>query len=282
MTRTKRTPLRERILPDYTHGEELMNMITHIVGGAAGLLILIGSILIGAKHRDPWAIVSGSVYGVLTCALFVISSVYHGLPDGMGKRVMQVLDHCTIYFMIAGTYTPVLLVGIRKISPAAAWIVFGIEWGCAAAAATLTAIDLKKYKRMSMICYLAMGWAIVAILRPTVTVMTTVGRCGAVRARQEAPVYAQHLSSVRKFRQHFAGRRDPALCALSTAFFLTKNRPLGDAVGFRLFCFYFSLRRKRYGDLIHRFIAAVIDREACAEQIGQSAQHIWRIKKCHR
>ena len=175
MTRTKRTPLRERILPDYTHGEELMNMITHIVGGAAGLLILIGSILIGAKHGDPWAIVSGSVYGVLTCTLFVISSVYHGLPDGMGKRVMQVLDHCTIYFMIAGTYTPVLLVGIRKISPAAAWIVFGIEWGCAAAAATLTAIDLKKYKRMSMICYLAMGWAIVAILKQTVTVMTLPG-----------------------------------------------------------------------------------------------------------
>ena len=175
MTRTKRTPLRERILPDYTHGEELMNMITHIVGGAAGLLILIGSILIGAKHGDPWAIVSGSVYGVLTCTLFVISSVYHGLPDGMGKRVMQGLDHCTIYFMIAGTYTPVLLVGIRKISPAAAWGVFGIEWGCAAAAATLTAIDLKKYKRMSMICYLAMGWAIVAILKQTVTVMTLPG-----------------------------------------------------------------------------------------------------------
>ncbi|MCQ2407736.1 MAG: hemolysin III family protein [Oscillospiraceae bacterium] len=175
MTGIKRTPLRERILPDYTHGEELMNMITHIAGGAAGLLILIGSILIGAKHSDPWAIVSGSVYGVLTCTLFVISSVYHGLPDGMGKRVMQVLDHCTIYFMISGTYTPVLLVGIRKLSPAAAWIVFGIEWGCAAAAATLTAIDLKKYKRMSMICYLAMGWAIVAILKQTVTVMTLPG-----------------------------------------------------------------------------------------------------------
>ena len=171
MTRTKRTPLRERILPDYTHGEELMNMITHIVGGAAGLLILIGSILIGAKHRDPWAIVSGSVYGVLTCALFVISSVYHCLPDGMGKRVMQVIDHCTIYFMIAGTYTPVLLVGIRKESPVAAWIVFGIEWGCAMIAATLTAIDLKKYKVFSMICYLAMGWAIVAIISPTFRVL---------------------------------------------------------------------------------------------------------------
>ena len=76
-------------------------MITHIIGGAVGLLILIGSILIGAEHRDPWAMVSGSIYGFFTCTLFAVSSVYHGLPDGMGKRVMQVIDHCTIYFMIA-------------------------------------------------------------------------------------------------------------------------------------------------------------------------------------
>ncbi len=175
MTQVKRTPLRDRILPDYTRGEELMNMITHIVGGAVGLLILIGSVLIGAKQHDAWAITSGSIYGFMTCCLFVISSVYHGLPDGMGKRVMQVIDHCTIYFMIAGTYTPVLLVGIRKEAPLAAWIVFGIEWGCAAVAATLTAIDLQKYKRFSMICYLAMGWAIVAILPQTFRVLTARG-----------------------------------------------------------------------------------------------------------
>ena len=175
MTRTQRIPLRDRILPDYTRGEEIMNTVTHIIGGAVGLLILIGSVLIGAAHRDPWAITSGSIYGFMTCCLFVVSSVYHGLPDGMGKRVMQVIDHCTIYFMIAGTYTPVLLVGIRKESVPAAWIVFGIEWGCAVTAAVLTAIDLKKYKRFSMICYLAMGWAVVAILGMTLRVLTLRG-----------------------------------------------------------------------------------------------------------
>ena len=175
MTGAKRIPLRERVLPDYTRGEEIMNTVTHIVGGAVGLLILIGSVLIGAAHRDPWAITSGSIYGFMTCCLFVISSVYHGLPDGMGKRIMQVIDHCTIYFMIAGTYTPVLLVGIRKESVPAAWIVFGIEWGCAMAAAALTAIDLKKYKKMSMICYLAMGWAVVSIIGMTLRVLTLPG-----------------------------------------------------------------------------------------------------------
>lgn len=175
MTTTQRIPLRERVLPDYTHGEEMMNMITHIVGGAVGLLILIFSILIGVSHQNPWAIASGSVYGLTTCCLFVVSSIYHGLPDGLGKRVMQIIDHCTIYFMIAGTYTPILLVGVRQESPAAAWIVFGIEWGCAMLAGTLTAIDLKKYSKLSMVCYLGMGWAVVSILGATVRIIGWTG-----------------------------------------------------------------------------------------------------------
>ena len=170
-----RTPLARRTLPDYTRGEERMNMITHIVGGAMGLLILMFSILIGIAHHDACAIVSGSIYGFSAVCLFTVSSVYHGLPDGMGKRVMQVIDHCTIYFLIAGTYTPILLTGIRPQSPLAAWAVFGIEWGCAAVAAALTAIDLKKYSRISMVCYLAMGWAIMGVLRLTISAMTTAG-----------------------------------------------------------------------------------------------------------
>ena len=169
---TKRTPLRDRILPDYTRCEEIMNMTTHIIGGSVGLLILIGSILIGAKHGNPWSIVSGSIYGFFTLVLFAVSSVYHGLHDHIGKRVMQVIDHCTIYFMIAGTYMPILLAGVRPKSPAAAWIVFGIEWAAAIAASVFTAIDLKKYSRLSMICYLAMGWAVIMILPQTVRVLT--------------------------------------------------------------------------------------------------------------
>ena len=175
MTRTKRIPLAERIMPDYTRGEEILNMVTHIIGGAVALLILVGSVIISAKHRNAWGVVSGSIYGFLSCCLFAVSSVYHGLPDGMGKRVMQVIDHCTIYFMIAGTYTPLLLVGIRPTAPVAAWTVFGIEWGCACAAAALTAIDLKKYSKLSMACYITMGWAVVAILKKTVEAMTMQG-----------------------------------------------------------------------------------------------------------
>lgn len=175
MKRIARTPLALRVLPDYTRGEELTNMITHIIGGAVGIAVLVLSILIGATHGGVWSIVSGSIYGVSTIALFTVSSVYHGLRDGLAKRVMQVIDHCTIYLLIAGTYTPILLAGIRSIDARAAWIVFGVEWGCALAAATLTAIDLKKYGKVSMICYLAMGWAVVAVLRQTIAAMTIAG-----------------------------------------------------------------------------------------------------------
>lgn len=170
-----RTPLRDRVMPTYTRGEEITNMTTHIVGAAIGVLILVFSVLIGAKHQDPWAVVSGSIYGASVVALFSVSSIYHGLKDCMGKRVMQIIDHCTIYFMIAGTYTPILLAGIRESEPTKAWAVFGVEWGCAAVAAVFTAIDLKKYSKLSMICYLAMGWAVITVLHATIHTMTITG-----------------------------------------------------------------------------------------------------------
>ena len=92
-----------------------------------------------------------------------MSSVYHGLPCGKAKKIMQILDHCTIYFLIAGTYTPILLVSIRCISSVTAWTLFGIVWGLAILATTLTAIDLKKYSVFSMICYIGMGWCIIFV-----------------------------------------------------------------------------------------------------------------------
>ena len=93
--------------------------------------------------------------------LYAVSSVYHGLsPNLLGKKVLQVIDHCTIYFLIAGSYMPVTLCAIRPVSPGWGWTLFGVVWGLAALAITLTAIDLKKYSRFSMICYILMGWCI--------------------------------------------------------------------------------------------------------------------------
>ena len=158
MTRTK---LRDRQLPDYTRGEEIFNFVSHIVGGAFGIIALISCVLVSAFKGDAWGIVGSAIYGSALVLLYTVSSVYHALNKNTGKKVMQVIDHCTIYFLIGGTYTPVLFCAIRPVSPVFAWVIFSIVWGCAATAAVFTAIDLKKYSKLSMACYIGAGWCII-------------------------------------------------------------------------------------------------------------------------
>lgn len=162
----KRTKLKDRQLPDYTKGEEIFNMVTHIVGGALGIAYLVLCVIYAATHSDPYAVVSSAIYGASVVVLFSVSAIYHGLHPSKGKKVMQVLDHCVIYFMIAGTYTPITLCALRENSPALGWTVFGVVWGMSAFAALLNAIDLKKYKVFSIISYLAIGWCVVFTVKP--------------------------------------------------------------------------------------------------------------------
>ena len=157
----KRTKLADRIMPRYSKGEEQMNMITHIVGGGLGVMALFLCVGRAAIHNNGWGAWTAIIYGLAMITLYTMSSVYHGLRDSMGKRVMQVMDHCTIYALIAGTYTPIVLTGIRPENPALGWGLFALEWALAALAITLTAIDLKKYNVFSMICYIGMGWAVI-------------------------------------------------------------------------------------------------------------------------
>lgn len=170
-----RTPLRERLLPTYTKGEELFHMISHIVGGGFGVLALVLCVVSAALNRDAYGVVGGAIYGTALIALYTMSSVYHGLTHPVAKRVLQVLDHCTIYFLIAGTYTPIVLCAIRKVSPAWAWVLFGLVWGMAALATVFTAIDLKKYAVFSMCCYIGMGWCVVLAAKVTIQAIAPTG-----------------------------------------------------------------------------------------------------------
>jgi len=145
-------------LPNYTRGEELFNMITHIVGGGLGLVALLACVIVAALHQNAWGIVSGMIYGFTVILLFTMSSIYHGLKIGTPKRVFRVLDHCTIYILIAGTYTPILLGQFRATFPLDAWLVFGIIWGLAIIGITLTGIDRKRFAAFAIVCYLGMGW----------------------------------------------------------------------------------------------------------------------------
>ena len=156
-----RTPLKDRILPNYTKGEEIFNMVSHIVGGAMGVVYLVICIFVAALHHNVYGIVGSAIYGTSVILLFTMSSIYHGLTDGIAKKVFQVIDHCTIYIMIAGTYTPITLSAMRPIASAASWTLFGIVWGVTIIAMIFTAIDHNKFKVFSMICYLGLGWCIV-------------------------------------------------------------------------------------------------------------------------
>ena len=172
---SKRIKLSHRLLPDYTKGEEIMNMVTHIVGGGFGILVLLLCLFRSVTKHNATAIVSTCVYGVLMITLYAMSSIYHGLHASTGKKVMQILDHCAIYFLITGTYTPILLVGFVPRFPLIGWGLMILEWGLGILAAILTAIDLKKYNILSMVCYICMGWAILPFISQTIAIMTLAG-----------------------------------------------------------------------------------------------------------
>ena len=171
----KRTRLCNRPLPNYSRGEEIMNMVTHIVGGALGIVALIGCLFRTVPTGNTLAITATTLYSLCMILLYTISSVYHGLTPSTGKKVLQILDHCTIYLLIAGTYTPIALVPLAEAYPALGWGMFLFQWALAAVAITLTAIDLKKYNVFSMICYIGMGWAILPFLSQVERVLTRPG-----------------------------------------------------------------------------------------------------------
>lgn len=170
-----RTPLKDRSLPFYTKGEEILNTLSHTIGAALGIAALVLCVVFTALRGNVWGTVAGAIYGASLVILYTMSSVYHGIKSGFAKKVMQVLDHCTIYFLIAGSYTPVALCAIRTVNATAGWTLFGVVWGLALIAATLTAIDLKKFRVFSMICYIGMGWSIVFAAKPALAAISATG-----------------------------------------------------------------------------------------------------------
>lgn len=145
----------------YTRGEEIFNAVSHIVGGGVGVLIFIIGLIFA--YPKPSAMISVSVFAVSVITLYTMSALYHFLPDGRAKGVFRIFDHCTIFFLIAGTYTPfcVLLLGF---TPAGITILC-LEWGLAVLGITGNAIAMKNkvIKTFSMIFYVIMGWAILAV-----------------------------------------------------------------------------------------------------------------------
>jgi len=168
----KRTKLADRKIPDYTRGEEIFNMVTHIAGGAFAVAALVLCVCFAAIHNNLWGVVTGAVYGGTMIVLYTMSSIYHGLPvGGTSKKVFQVIDHCAIFLLIAGTFTPLALCGLRPAYPVLGWGMFGVIWVVAVVGVTLNAIDLRRYRVFSMICYVGLSWCVVLVIKPLMAVL---------------------------------------------------------------------------------------------------------------
>lgn len=133
----QRTKLKDRILPTYTKGEEIFNMTSHIVGGALGVVALVLCIVFAAVHHNPYGVVASAIYGCTMILLYTMSSIYHGLkPEMNAKKVFQVLDHCSIFLLIAGSYTPFALCTLRQYNTSTRMVdfwnnmVYGNTWNC--------------------------------------------------------------------------------------------------------------------------------------------------------
>lgn len=171
----KRTKLKDRVLPDYTRGEEIFNMVSHIVGGAFGIAVLALCVVKSFLNHDVYQIVSSFIYGFSMVILYSVSSVYHGLVPVTAKKVLQIIDHCSVFILIAGTYTPMALCAFRSYNTVLGWVIFGFVWGMTALGITLNAIDLKKFSIFSNICYLAVGWCVILVLEHAVKAVGTEG-----------------------------------------------------------------------------------------------------------
>ena len=164
----------ERPFPDYTLVEEKLNSWSHLFGALCAVVMMVMAIRVSLNKPSIYLVCS-VVYVASVLLTMLVSGIYHGLPKGKAKQVMRVVDHCDIFVTIAGTYTPITLLGICSVNPVMGRIVFAIEWGLAFIGVVLNAIDLKRYSVFSMACYLGMGWCVLISLWPAIQAMTLAG-----------------------------------------------------------------------------------------------------------
>ena len=154
--------------------EERFNSLSHgitAVMGIAGLVILI---VFGVQSDKDWSLFSGLVYGCSLLLLYTFSALYHGLRNKKTKHLFKILDHCGIYLLIAGTYTPVVLISIGGLT---GWIYFGIQWGMALFGIILKIFYTGKYNLISTLMYALMGWVIIFKIELVKTILAPTPYC---------------------------------------------------------------------------------------------------------
>jgi hemolysin III len=156
----------------FSKKEEIANSITHGIGAALSIAALVILIVFSSLYGNAWHIVSFTIYGASMFILYMSSTLVHSFPDGKAKDIFEIFDHSSIYFYIAGTYTPFLLVVIRG---PLGWTLFGIVWGLAIAGTIFKCFFVKKYLFTSTALYVVMGWMIVFAWKPLATTLAFEG-----------------------------------------------------------------------------------------------------------
>lgn len=155
--------MQREVGPTSTIGEEVANAVTAGVGAALSIAGLVLLVLRALDTGDPWRVVSFTIFGVTMVLLYVVSTLYHSLTRTRARRLFKVLDHAFIYVLIAGTYTPFMLVYLRG---PWGWSMFGTLWALAIAGVVFKIAHADHFRRASTLLYLAMGWLGVVAAKP--------------------------------------------------------------------------------------------------------------------
>lgn len=153
------------LLPIYTLGEEIANATTHGLGALLSVAGCAVIIVFAALTGEASKIVSVSIFGASLIIMFTMSTLYHSMTNPKAKFVFRIFDHTSIFILIAGTYTPLTLVSLNG---ALGWVIFGIVWASAVAGITLNAVSVERFKKFSMVCYVASGWCVIVAIVPLV------------------------------------------------------------------------------------------------------------------
>ncbi len=154
----------------YTLGEEIFNSVSH---GTGGLLAIAGTVVLivfSAIYSNAWAVVGSAIFGASMIILYTMSTLYHAITNKKAKSFFRIMDHNTIFLLIAGTYTPITLVPLRG---PVGWVLFGVIWATAILGIVLNSIDLEKFKKLSLVCYVIMGWAVIFTIKPMIRSVPT-------------------------------------------------------------------------------------------------------------
>ena len=162
---------------EQTTGEEIANAITHAIGSHLGAAMLALLVWKGVQSGQDvaWKVTSGAIFGASMVLLYAVSSAYHAVSYKPAKRVLHIMDHMAIYFLIAGSYTPFCLVTLRHESPGLAWSIFGIEWGWTLVGVVCKIWTTGKFRYLSTSAYVIMGWVAISAIVPLVRELQALG-----------------------------------------------------------------------------------------------------------